>query len=136
MIRRNSFWWMLAGVVLGGGLAMALLWRPGSRQDMAGMGRAPDAASGESAGERRILYWRAPMDPNYTSDRPGKSPMGMDLVPVYEDETPGDGRVRVSQSFLQNFAVRTAEVVRGSMPVSIRTVGALTCSSRSTVRAC
>lgn len=35
---------------------------------------------------RKILYWKAPMDPTYISDKPGKSPMGMDLVPVYEDE--------------------------------------------------
>ena len=35
---------------------------------------------------RKILYWRAPMDPTYISDKPGKSPMGMDLIPVYEDE--------------------------------------------------
>ena len=77
------------------------------------------------AGRRRILYWRAPMDPNYTSDRPGKSPMGMDLVPVYEDDALADGSVRVSRSFLQNFAVRTAEVRRGALPVSIRTVGIL-----------
>lgn len=35
---------------------------------------------------RKVLYWQAPMDPTYISDRPGKSPMGMDLIPVYEDE--------------------------------------------------
>ena len=32
----------------------------------------------------KILYWVAPMDPNFRKDGPGKSPMGMDLVPVYE----------------------------------------------------
>ncbi len=31
------------------------------------------------------LYWVAPMDPNYQRDKPGKSPMGMDLVPVYAE---------------------------------------------------
>ncbi len=79
----------------------------------------------EAAAEREILYWRAPMDPNYTSDRPGRSPMGMDLVPVYADEATADGGIRVSPSFLQNFAVRTAMVHRGTLPVSIRTVGIL-----------
>jgi Cu(I)/Ag(I) efflux system membrane fusion protein len=29
------------------------------------------------------LYWVAPMDPNFKRDKPGQSPMGMDLVPVY-----------------------------------------------------
>ena len=82
-------------------------------------------ARGEASGERRVLYWRAPMDPNYRSDRPGKSPMGMDLVPVYDDAGADDGTVRVSPRFLQNFAVRTAEVERGAVPLSIRTVGVL-----------
>ena len=82
---------------------------------------------GETEVDREILYWRAPMDPNYTSDRPGKSPMGMDLVPVYADEAaaPDDGGIRVSRAFLQNFAVRTAMAHRGTLPVSIRTVGIL-----------
>ncbi len=35
---------------------------------------------------KKIKYWVAPMDPTYIRDEPGKSPMGMDLVPVYEEE--------------------------------------------------
>src|SRR5712692_9022282 len=35
--------------------------------------------------ERTVLYWTDPMIPGYKSDKPGKSPMGMELVPVYED---------------------------------------------------
>ena len=30
--------------------------------------------------EREVLYYQAPMDPAYRRDKPGKSPMGMDLV--------------------------------------------------------
>ena len=37
-------------------------------------------------GERKVLYWQAPMDPTEIYDQPGKSKMGMDLIPVYEDE--------------------------------------------------
>ena len=36
---------------------------------------------------KKIKYWVAPMDPTYIRDEPGKSPMGMDLVPVYEEES-------------------------------------------------
>jgi Cu(I)/Ag(I) efflux system membrane fusion protein/cobalt-zinc-cadmium efflux system membrane fusion protein len=45
----------------------------------------------EKAGDRgrKILYWRAPMNPTEIYDKPGKSAMGMDLVPVYEDELAG-----------------------------------------------
>ncbi|MDE2796245.1 MAG: efflux RND transporter periplasmic adaptor subunit [Gemmatimonadota bacterium] len=102
---------------------MAMPGEAESGEGMAMPGRSDPPA--EAAGEREILYWRAPMDPNYTSDRPGKSPMGMDLVPVYAEEATADGGIRVSRSFLQNFAVRTAMVHRGTLPVSIRTVGIL-----------
>ncbi len=36
--------------------------------------------------KRKIKYWQSPMNPSYIRDEPGKSPMGMDLVPVYEEE--------------------------------------------------
>jgi Cu(I)/Ag(I) efflux system membrane fusion protein len=42
--------------------------------------------AGENKAEKEILYWVAPMDPSYRRDKPGKSPMGMDLVPVYAEE--------------------------------------------------
>ncbi len=45
-----------------------------------------DQSKSESTGDRKIIYWRAPMDPMEIYDEPGKSKMGMDLVPVYEDE--------------------------------------------------
>lgn len=41
--------------------------------------------------EREILYWVAPMDSDYRRDEPGKSPMGMDLVPIYADK-PDDNK--------------------------------------------
>ena len=40
--------------------------------------------------ERKILYWTDPMLPGDRSDRPGKSPMGMERVPVYADEVPAE----------------------------------------------
>jgi Cu(I)/Ag(I) efflux system membrane fusion protein/cobalt-zinc-cadmium efflux system membrane fusion protein len=43
----------------------------------------------DAGGNRRIAYWRAPMNPTEIYDKPGKSAMGMDLVPVYEDELTG-----------------------------------------------
>ena len=44
----------------------------------------------EADEDREVLYWVAPMNPNYRMDKPGKSPMGMDLVPVYADEKEDD----------------------------------------------
>lgn len=75
-------------------------------------------------GEREILYWVAPMDPNYRRDEPGQSPMGMDLVPVYADEAGGDGPgVAVSSAVRQTLGVRTAAAERGDFARRLDTVG-------------
>ena len=70
--------------------------------------KSGEAASGGPE-ERKVLYWRAPMDPGYVSDRPGKSPMGMDLVPVYagEGETATGDAVRIDPRTIQNKGLRT-----------------------------
>ena len=74
--------------------------------------------------ERKILYWVAPMDPNFRSDKPGKSPMGMDLIPVYEDEGAEEGSVvTVAPEVVQNLGVRTTRVRRVDLPRRIETVG-------------
>jgi len=74
---------------------------------------------------RQPLYWVAPMDPNFKSDKPGKSPMGMDLIPVYEkqgaDNSPGT--VTISAEVVNNMGVRTATVARGNMLGTVQTVG-------------
>ena len=77
------------------------------------------------AGARKIKYWVAPMNPAYISEKPGKSPMGMDLVPVYEDGQEPDtaGMVTVDPVMVQNMGVRVAPVERGSIFRHIRTLG-------------
>jgi Cu(I)/Ag(I) efflux system membrane fusion protein len=70
----------------------------------------------------KIAYWVAPMDPNYRRDEPGKSPMGMDLVPVYEGEADKSG-VRISPSTINNLGIRTARVLRKDLVYQIETVG-------------
>ncbi len=73
------------------------------------------------------LYWQAPMDTNYRRDEPGLSPMGMALVPVYEEpssaQTEGAGLVTISPQVENNLGVRTAEVVFKPLNVVINTVG-------------
>lgn len=71
---------------------------------------AEEMAEAEAA-EPEILYWVAPMDPNYRRDEPGKSPMGMDLVPVYADESQDDEEdaFRISAAVEHNLGVRTGK---------------------------
>jgi len=76
-------------------------------------------------GERVVLYWRAPMDPAYISQEPGKSPMGMDLVPVYEDEV-SSGEIKIDPVVMQNMGVTTAPVRRVDFARTIKTYGTMT----------
>ena len=112
---------LLAGVVLGG----ALMFFAYSAGDPGSI-RGGSADRGES-GEQEPLYWVAPMDPNYKRDKPGKSPMGMDLIPVYADsgtaEDAGPGTVRISPDVVNNLGVRTARVERAPLHSEIKTVG-------------
>ena len=78
---------------------------------------------------KKIKYWVAPMDPNYIRDEPGKSPMGMDLVPVYEEEggekEPASA-IRIDPVTMQNMGVRLAKVQRKQLVKDIRTYGNIT----------
>jgi Cu(I)/Ag(I) efflux system membrane fusion protein len=76
------------------------------------------------SGDREILYWVAPMDANYRRDEPGKSPMGMDLVPVYADEKASQpGVVSIDPTMVANLGVRIAVAQRGTLPRRVETVG-------------
>ncbi len=139
--RRASFV-SFVSFLLGAGVATALManpagWRwPAALADALGsesapVGTAPSAAA-PAGSERRILHWRAPMDPAFTSDRPGKSPMGMDLVPVYADaaERLPPGAVRIDPAFAQSIGVRAEPVRRHDIAQTIRTVGTLAHNDR------
>ncbi|MFH1458049.1 MAG: efflux RND transporter periplasmic adaptor subunit [Candidatus Omnitrophota bacterium] len=44
------------------------------------------ALAQEGKKKHKILYYRNPMNPSVTSEVPAKDPMGMDYIPVYEEE--------------------------------------------------
>lgn len=83
-------------------------------------GQAASTASAKM--ERTVLYWKAPMDANYRRDKPGKSPMGMDLVPVYAD-TYDAGIVSIDPQIVNNLGVRTEAAQHGVLSRRIETVG-------------
>ncbi|MBI4597865.1 MAG: efflux RND transporter periplasmic adaptor subunit [Candidatus Omnitrophica bacterium] len=96
-----------------------------------------EAATGPSVtpamGEKKTLYWTDPMLPGYKSDKPGKSPMGMDLIPVYEENgAPGAATAAAPEGYApilvapqkrQFIGVTTAPVQRRTINKIIRTVG-------------
>jgi len=81
--------------------------------------------TGEAAcRDKKILYWQAPMDPKYRSPQPGKSPMGMDLVPACEsDEEESTEGISIDPRIRQNMGIRLATATRVDLTRTIRTVG-------------
>ncbi len=89
-----------------------------------GGSKAEAATQGsQTSGERKILYWQAPMNPTEIYDAPGKSNMGMDLVPVYDDQTSSGSQVSIDPGTIQNMGVRTATVQRRDFSREIRALG-------------
>ena len=114
---------MKAGYWVTGLVLIALGFAAGYLVQQRTGGDAATAAGPADAGQA-ILYWVAPMDPSYRRDQPGKSPMGMDLVPVYADAAAGaDDAVRIDPVVVQNLGVRTAAVEHGPLRRRIDTVG-------------
>ncbi|MGO4891410.1 efflux RND transporter periplasmic adaptor subunit [Flavobacterium sp. W21_SRS_FM6] len=75
--------------------------------------------------EQQPLYWVAPMDANYRRDKPGKSPMGMELVPVFAEQQKNadEGIVKIKPHVVNNLGLRSAKVSRERLYLSIETVG-------------
>ncbi len=85
-----------------------------------------EAAKAEAKKERKIIYYRSPMNPEATSPVPMKDPMGMDYVPVYEDEARrqlAPGTVTISPERIQKIGVKSEEVRRRPLTRLVRTVG-------------
>ncbi len=81
--------------------------------------------------EKKIAYWVAPMDANFRRDEPGQSPMGMDLVPVYEEaEDAGNDKglpkISINATTAQNMGVRSATVKKQELSRAIKTIGSVT----------
>ncbi len=104
-----------------------------------GMDLVPQAAdetdpNSSDPAEREIAYWRAPMNPAEIYAKPGKSAMGMDLVPVYEDELVGGVNISIDPVTQQNMGLRTTAVVEGQLRNTIRTYGHITYDETRTVQ--
>lgn len=83
-----------------------------------------------SSADRKILFYRHPMNPSVTSPVPAKGSMGMDYIPVYADSGDDikdqDGTVKIDGVTVQNIGVRTAKAVNGTLSHTVRAVGRVT----------
>ncbi|HET9316415.1 MAG TPA: efflux RND transporter periplasmic adaptor subunit [Vicinamibacteria bacterium] len=96
---------------------------------------SPAPGTRGAGGPRKIAYYRSPMDPSVHSASPARDSMGMDFVPVYEDElttggVAGRGVVTLSAERRRVLGVRSEPVRRTSLARTIRTVGRVTPDER------
>lgn len=78
-------------------------------------------------GERKIKYYKSTMKAGETSLTPAKDSMGMEMTPVYEDgaSAADSGAIAVDAVTRQNMNLRTAEITRGPLRKTVRTVGTI-----------
>lgn len=116
-------------IVIGAGLLLAVGWFAGRMMSSGHMDHAAMGDNTDVSSEREILYWVAPMDANFRRDEPGKSPMGMDLVPYYADQAANNSSsypnadVSISPTVVKNLGVRTSVVEAAPMARRVETVG-------------
>ena len=84
-------------------------------------------ANAQASGERKVKHYKSTMKPGEISPTPHKDSMGMDMVPVYEDEaaTAESQTITVDPVMTQNMGIRTAVITRGPLRRLIRTLGVI-----------
>jgi Cu(I)/Ag(I) efflux system membrane fusion protein len=97
----------LALMILSSGITAWLLNTPDSREES----------------QTKPLYWVAPMDPSYRRDEPGKSPMGMDLIPVYAESGRNEAGPTITPSMQQNLGIKTETAERKILHRRVNALG-------------
>ena len=111
------------------GCPMEMVAKPGTKARCPVCGDVIVGPKGEWTKEKKILYWTDPMIPGFKSNKPGESPMGMEMVAVYEEDktlqegTPGEATFFVSPEKQQLIGVKTSRVQKKEMTKTLRTVG-------------
>jgi Cu(I)/Ag(I) efflux system membrane fusion protein len=94
-------------------------------------GAKPASAAPPAKSKGKILYYRNPMGLPDTSPVPKKDSMGMDYIPVYENEESDDGKtIKISLAKVQKLGVESAPVERRSLGRTIRAVGTVQANER------
>ena len=97
-------------------------------------GKSVSVSTGqEGAGQKKVLFYRNPMNPTITSPVPMKDEMGMEYVPVYANEAApassgvaGMATVQITSDGIHLSGVQTEPAVVERVARSVRTVGTVT----------
>jgi membrane fusion protein, copper/silver efflux system len=85
--------------------------------------KAPEVMMAKGGDRGKIRFYRNPMGLPDTSPTPKKDSMGMDYLPVYENEQDDDSSVKVSAGKLQKAGVQTEMVERRTLNTMVRAPG-------------
>ena len=83
--------------------------------------------------ERKVKFYRNPMGLPDTSPTPKKDAMGMDYIPVYEDEGGDGSSVKVSPGKIQRTGVETVTVGKHAISRTIKAPGVVQLDERRIV---
>ena len=82
------------------------------------------AGGASASGERKIKYYKSTMTPGEVKPGPGKDSMGMDMVPVYEEQdASAENNIQIDAATIQRMNLKTALIEHGPVRREIRTVG-------------
>lgn len=98
--------------------------KPGEKISCPICGEVISTASGKVV-ERKILYYRNPMNPEATSPVPMKDSMGMDYIPVYDEEkgAPAGPTVTISPEKQQLIGLQVSAVAKRDLVKVVRASG-------------
>lgn len=83
------------------------------------------AADDMTGGNKRIKFYRNPMGLPDTSAVPKKDSMGMDYIPVYDDEDAEGATVKISLGRIQKAGVRSEQVESRVLNAALRVPGTI-----------
>jgi hypothetical protein len=78
-----------------------------------------------ASGAHKIKFYKSSMNPGEVSAKPGKDSMGMDLIPVYEDNDDSAQAIAIDTGTLQRMNLKTGLVTQGPVLRELRTVGSV-----------
>jgi len=83
-------------------------------------------AGAVAAGGHQIKFYKSTMKPGETSPMPAKDSMGMDMVPVYEDQVAAaSSAITIDSATIQMMNLQTTKITRGPLRRTLRTVGTI-----------
>jgi Cu(I)/Ag(I) efflux system membrane fusion protein len=90
----------------------------------------PADRTGTEAPGKRILYYRNPMGAPDTSPVPKKDSMGMDYIPVFENDDDDAGTIKLSPAKIQRLGVTTEKVTMRTIEPIVRAPGTVQLDER------